>query len=286
MTSENNDKEQPSFREKIKEKISNVHMPDLKFGERLSSVKDGLEGGWASTGKYISEMDVKEKWRSGKRVIGGAGKSVGRACANNKKIILAGVCVAGIGTAGYSFVPWQNLYDEAKSLVPEGEVPEEKVPERFYTGAQADSIVRDTRDDYEGRMGAYQARIDSLNGVIKEKDERNSKDDGELRRVRGELTRANRNSQNLERINNNNNSSALLVRSREKSQRLEAAVTPFLLGSPDSAEVMNTIVSGNAAIYTGEAAKAYDPRAEAGEVYIFETKNGKPVGFGFRLGKK
>ena len=49
---------------------------------------------------------------------------------------------------------------------------------------------------------------------------------------------------------------------------------------------MKAIVSGNAMILTGEAAQVYDPRAEDGEVYIFETKDGRPKGFGYRIGGK
>jgi len=245
-------------------------------GEKETS--DREQKGFEALG---GRRDKKESsiWKDlasvGRRVVN-KGKDV-RQYLNNIKItpyekgawigLIGGGLIGALGTA--------YILEDIEHM--DGRGPSTNVP--GIVDATIDSIEGRVSQEYDGRIKqiqeGYDAQRDSLERVF------SSKLDGlknNLYLNGTALTNANQRANIL---------NGQIREEKLKSERLQNAVTPFLSGSPDSARVMRTILSGNAMILTGETAKEYDPRAEAGEVYVFEKDSrGEPVGFGYRLGGK
>lgn len=134
--------------------------------------------------------------------------------------------------------------------------------------ATRDSVAKRVYEEYKERMQRYGEQISGLGGLVeRERKSRRESEEALKRRTASVESWANH--------------------ARGKNRTIAELAGAFLTGEPDSAAVMQAILDGSA-ILPGEQAKAYDPRAQEGEVYIFSRhpQTGEPTGFGYRLGEK
>ncbi|MBU2616851.1 MAG: hypothetical protein KKB79_02615 [Nanoarchaeota archaeon] len=184
-----------------------------------------------------------------------------------------------IGATGLAI--WYNT----PTKEPRTQEEESTITQITYTQSELDTKLDSTRTaviDSMNSLGKDNTRISLLENKLNQAKRTISQRNRQLQEYE---TRGEKLASKLER--EQSSVRAYKAHTENLVTRFGNTLGAFLTGEPDSAIVVENIARGNTITLTGKKAKAYDPRAQEGEVYIFtKDAEGDPKGFGYRLGEK